>query len=155
MIPYPLKTKKHNGLATISGFFTAILLLFSLSSCVGNQSSNENESSSAEAETEQPADNNQEIRDLLINNTFVNHEAGGSTYIKFSSDRGGWFGAMTMSMGPCDAVYGYNLDGRTIELTYTGSTCDNVSGKDETMTINPDNTISVIIGGQEFVFTPE
>ena len=115
---------------------------------VNHGSSSDNSSSpSSDSSSEQ------EIGVFLINNTFANYEIGGTAYLKFSSQRGGGYGAMTMSMGSCDFVYSYDISGRHIQLTYTGSTC-NAQGSSQTMTFNYDNTISVIIRGQSFIFKP-
>jgi hypothetical protein len=60
---------------------------------------------------------------------------------------------MTMSMGSCDFVYSYNLEDRTIDLSYTGSNCDAAfTGRSMKMYVNSDNSISVYIQGQEMKF---
>jgi len=105
-------------------------------------------------QSKQSEDNNEFIREFLTSHTFVNHEVGGSFYLKFSSKSGGWGGSMTMSMGSCDAVYSYILDGIDINLTYVGSNCESITGSSQTMTFNYDKSISVIIKGQKFVFKP-
>jgi hypothetical protein len=91
---------------------------------------------------------------FLIDNTFANYGSGPTAYLRFTSSNGGWYGAMTMSMGSCDFVYSYNLDDKTIELTYTGSNCDAAfEGRSLNMYVNSDNSISVYIQGQEMKFS--
>lgn len=115
-------------------------------------------SSLSEVDVDEPVeevdDEGKRIREFLLDHTFANNEIGGTSYIAFKSDRGGWFGAMTLTMGYCDHVYSYNLEGRRIDLTYTGSTCSGFQGSSASMTFNHDNSISIIISGQTFRFHP-
>ncbi len=100
-------------------------------------------------------DEGKQIRDYLLDNTFANYGSGETVYLTFTSSSGGWYGAMKMSMGSCDFVYSYDLNGRKIELTYTGSNCDAAfQGGSQTMTFNHDNSISVYMHGQQLKFTP-
>ena len=110
-------------------------------------------SSSSSPSSEQAQSVEQKYGVYLINHTFTNHEMGGTTTLSFSPERGGAWGAMTMSMGTCDYVYGYILNGRQIDLKFTGSTC-NAQGSSQSMFFNYDNTISVMVNGQRFVFAP-
>jgi hypothetical protein len=110
-------------------------------------------SDSTPSSTQSSNDEGQKIAEFLINNTFAANENGVYFKLKFSSERGGWLGAMTMSMRECDFIYSYNLEGRSIILKYSGSNC-NAQGGSATMTVNKNNTLSLIYNGQKFVFEP-
>jgi len=105
------------------------------------------------SKSEQSNKNGKYIREYLTSHTFVNYEVGGTTYLTFTSRSGGWYGAMKMKMGACDYLYTYDLDDRDIKLTFSGSTCGG-QGSSQTLTFNNDNSISVYIKGQKFVFKP-
>jgi hypothetical protein len=110
-------------------------------------------SDSSPSPTRSSNDEGQKIAEFLINNNFADNENGVYFKLKFSSERGGWLGAMTMSMRECDFIYSYNLEGRSIVLKYSGSNC-NAQGGYATMTVNRNNTLSLIYKGQKFVFEP-
>jgi len=94
-----------------------------------------------------------QARAFLINNTFANYGSGPTAFLRFTSSNGGWYGAMTMTMGSCDFVYSYSIDDKTIEVNYTGSNCDAAfEGRSMKFFLNYDNSITVYIQGQELKF---
>lgn len=143
------KVKTRN--LTLGAISLALVLLMVVP--VGERSSSGNSGSVSAFSTEQSDDGGKQIRDFLLDNTFANYGSGPAAYLRFTSSNGGWYGAMTMSMGSCDFVYSYNLEDRTIELSYTGSNCDAAfEGSSLKMFVNSDNSISVYIQGQEMKF---
>lgn len=120
---------------------------------VGGNKSSDNSSSVNAISTEQTGDEGKQTREFLVDHTFANYGSGPAAYLRFTSSNGGWYGAMTMSMGSCDFVYSYNLEDKTIDLSYTGSNCDAAfTGSSMKMYVNGDNSISVYIQGQEMKF---
>jgi hypothetical protein len=141
------------SLRNLSLIAQIIILLLLIIIPIGNVNNTSSADSSSTSSTESSTDEGKDIRDFLISHTFEDNENGVYFSMKFSSDRGGWFGVMTLTMGSCDFIYSYNLEGRSIELTYTGSTCS-AQGGSATMNYNRNNTITLIYRGQEFVFKP-
>lgn len=143
------KVKVRNfSLRMISMFIILVIII-----PIGGTRSNEKSGSVNALATEQNDDEGNQIRNFLTDNTFANYGSGNTAYLRFTSNAGGWYGAMTMSMGSCDFVYSYNLDGSTIDLSYTGSNCDAAfKGSSLKMFVNDDNSVSVYIQGQEMKF---
>jgi hypothetical protein len=130
----------------------AVILLMVIP--VSGKNSSDNSGSVNAISTEQTGDEGKQTREFLVDNTFANYGSGPAAYLRFTSSNGGWYGAMTMSMGSCDFVYSYNLEDKTIELSYTGSNCDAAfTGSSMKMYVNDDNSISVYIQGQEMKFS--
>jgi hypothetical protein len=120
---------------------------------VGGNNASDNSGSVNATSAEQAGDEGKQTREFLVDHTFANYGSGPAAYLRFTSSNGGWYGAMTMSMGSCDFVYSYNLEDKTIDLSYTGSNCDAAfSGSSTKMFVNSDNSISVYIQGQEMKF---
>ena len=135
------------------GVISLVIILLIIVPIGGTGSSGNSGSANALA-TEQQDDEGEQIRNLLLDNTFANYGSGNTAYLRFTSSAGGWYGAMTMSMGSCDFVYSYNLEGKTIDLSYTGSNCDAAfKGSSLKMYVNDDSSVSVFIQGQEMKFS--
>ena len=146
-----IKSIKSTILVKILLIAAAVLIIVLF---IGNAiiSPSNSKSFSSSDELEQSDDSGQFIREFLINHTFFNKEIGGTAYLTFTSKSGGWYGAMKMTIGACDFIYSYDLDDRDIKLTYSGSTCGG-QGSSQTLKFNYDNSISIYIKGQKFVFS--
>lgn len=149
-------TRKISRLRTRNitlGLISMALILVMVVPVGGNKSS-DNSSSVNAISTEQTGDEGKQTREFLVDHTFANYGSGPAAYLRFTSSNGGWYGAMTMSMGSCDFVYSYNLEGKTIDLSYTGSNCDAAfKGSSLKMYVNDDSSVSVFIQGQEMKFS--
>jgi len=136
-------TRKISRLRTRNitlGLISMALILVMVVPVGGNKSS-DNSSSVNAISTEQTGDEGKQTREFLVDHTFANYGSGPAAYLRFTSSNGGWYGAMTMSMGSCDFVYSYNLEDKTIDLSYTGSNCDAAfTGSSMKMYVNGDNS---------------
>ena len=128
-----------------------------LVSCNGSSTKRDAKSTTSPSNFESTVNDSQKLRDFLLATTFINEGSGSVAYIKFKSENGGgWFGAMILTIGSCDFVYSYNLEGRTISLTYTGSTCDAAfEGGSNTLTITDDNILEIAMQGKKLIFKPK
>lgn len=151
----PISINKITPIASKRNLYSGLTLaLFVLLIFVPIGSNNQISSSSSEQSSATPAnDADKEVRDFIISHTFEDIENGVAFTLKFSSDRGGWFGIMTFSMGSCWALYRYEVKGRNISLTFDSSNCTN-HGSSTTATFNNDNTVSLYYQGESFVFKP-
>ncbi len=105
---------------------------------------------------EQASSSDKSIAEFLINHTFINYENRPVALLKFTSNNGGgWYGSMTLTLGSCEFVYSYNLEGRVISAIYVGSNnCDAAfKGGAQSLTVNSDNSISALVNGAKLVFT--
>lgn len=107
---------------------------------------------------EQASSSDKSTAEYLINHTFINDENRPVALLKFTSNNGGgWYGSMTLTLGSCEFVYSYNLEGRVISASYVGSNnCDAAfKGGSQTLVVNSDNSISASINGAQLVFTSQ
>ena len=117
----------------------------------------DNTSNLVKSKTNTTNEKSNDLRFEVDNDIYYSEENGHTFYLRFSSDAGGWYGAVEMSVADagCSYVYSYNLIGNKLKLEYTGNTCgSNVStgAFSKTMYINSNGTITMYIKGQKFVF---
>ncbi len=91
----------------------------------------------------------------LIRNIYSNNENGLETFLAFKESYSDKTGIMTLAQNGCRYVYNITLNGNNIEAKFFQSTCG-ANSSNTTLYYEPtNNTLSMYINGEEFVFYPE
>jgi hypothetical protein len=89
------------------------------------------------------------------NNIYSINENGLETYLSFKESYSDKTGIMTLAQKGCKYVYNITMNGNKIEAKFFQSTCGAYSSN-TTLYYEPNNnTLSMYINGEEFVFHPE
>lgn len=93
-----------------------------------------------------------DFRTAVDQDTYLAKEGDQKYYLQFESENTGWTGTTTFLLPDgCEFVYGFDLDGDKIKMTYIGNTCG-AEGANATMQIRKDGSIATILQGQKFIF---
>jgi hypothetical protein len=90
----------------------------------------------------------------LTDNIYSNNENGFETFLSFKESYSDNTGIMTLSQKRCQYVYNITLEGNEIQADFFQSTCGANSSNTTLFYSSENNTISMYINGQEFVFQP-